>query len=1566
MSASESQYDTSNDSSPTEYTGPDFFFDTGATSSFGQITTPLDSSKPCFRQVRGINSTCIARIEGPCKAIPNVALSKDFDKNLASVSQLAKNYKESFIFDQHHVYAGPSFPPGTQPKGTSLVGSATCQGLYKMDMNAYQRHVRRYSRSGHTVLGAGEAASKPSKQSSSNTNNLHSSTQNSAAVKGDLSTTEHSSHMTPPRQLPHDCMQLSQDCREPNPTGDNIPERFKGKCVISTSRSIQPHELNNTPDSGAYQRRHAESKHHGLHSSAPNSAEVKGQSNDQALPVADYHPSENAMRLHTRMGHASKKVMIDALKQGITLGVPITLNELIHSNIYCKACAASKQNRKPYPRKSATEPSDTILGLVHTDTAGPRTRSTIFINQLGHRTGHFKYWQVYVDDHSKYIWVDFLSSKGQLPSQLKKMSKTMAMDARDSKQAPPAGALPLRVRAFRSDNAGELSSKEVVAQLHKAMIDHERTIPNSSSQNAHAESAIKIIQDMARTYLDSARFPLKYWPFAIECAAYTMNRLPCTSHPEMKSRFELFYGHKPDYKHLKTFGSVVTKWQPLSKRKHGDKLSPTGEGGFRHRLIGYPRKRKGYLVLDTERQPNPRVFPCRNIHLQENVEEFPDLDSSDSYTSDSSSDSDSEFTSDSSLNLSDFDSTDSHFHSDSSEASSPPPDSDNPAENSASDLNGSSTDAHDSSAEERSTISSDLESIHQSPPHSDSDNQCHRQLVTSKSRDTVNKIAKRYGVNAQLLCNMNDGIAGDRPLRPTDHLRKGTELYLPTPSDEERFEDLPSSSSSSDTETSSGSPVAPTQVARQPPEPTNQPEQPQAAAAPAPVCAPGAEAQAQANSAHADRSKSAPPTSIQLGSFLESKSSDSPHASPPVLQSLADPTATSQLPESCFTYTSVDKEKDISDEAYDLAMAALYAGAPACDASLSTRHKLTQLCDYVCPRIRLAIQQTIQGNSYDHSDLYAAFMNGFHLFESAYMLEEAHLIQALKHIPAREIPTPKNHAEAMRSQYQEYWNDAVATELANLKAYDVYKLEKLPPGAKPINSRFVFKVKANQQGLVDRLKARLVVQGFRQRYGIDYLKTHASVCKLTTFRYQMALAAQLDMIHDIIDVKSAYLEADMDMPVYINIPGVKTPPGMGHRLVKSLYGTKQAGHNWHETIVPKLTNEWGFKQSIADPCMFYHNTSKKDYCILCLFVDDFSITSTRGHTKSRDLFLKRLNQIYKTSRSDDSNVYLGIRCRRLGPHKIFLDQELYVIQFLHAYGFSQVRPASTPTSGAPLSKNQCPVEASEKEAMARHPYRQIIGSLRYLEHCTRPDIAFALNRLSRYQANPGLPHWNELKHLVRYVAGTSHHGICFGADCYPQHALMDHDLSGPLECFVDSDHAADKDTRRSCTGYVFFSRGGPISWRSRLQNSTALSTTEAEFMAASDAGCENAWLRRLIGETTNLTCTRLNGVLVPQDIAAPKLSQKFYDYEVPTKFYEDNLGCIKCSENPVLHGRMKHIDIKYHRIKEFVKNGDCILIYVNTSHQIADLLTKALPKSTFTPLRDCLVIDPFKQLSLSS
>ena len=581
-------------------------------------------------------------------------------------------------------------------------------------------------------------------------------------------------------------------------------------------------------------------------------------------------------------------------------------------------------------------------------------------------------------------------------------------------------------------------------------------------------------------------------------------------------------------------------------------------------------------------------------------------------------------------------------------------------------------------------------------------------------------------------------------------------------------------------------------------------------------------------------------------------------------------------------------------------------------------------------------------------------------FQQANQAEQAHLVEELKHISAYKVPDPKSYSEAINDpNFQHYWNEAIIQEIANLKEYGVYKYEPIQPGCRPINSHFVFKVKSNSAGLVDRFKARLVAQGYRQRFGIDYLKTHASVCKLQTFRAQMAHCITHDLQHEIGDVKSAYLESDMDpdMPVYINIPGDNPAPGTAARLIKSLYGLKQAGHNWYETIIP-LLKQWGFQQSEADPCFLTHVTAPLDYCTLCLFVDDFSLCSTKKKQSSRNLFWTKLNELYKTSLADDKNVYLNIRCTRVTDTLLFVDQEPYVNKFLAAYNFQNLKPVATPTSSIPLSIQQQPIEAAERKAMDKFPFRQIVGSLRYLEQCTRPDISFALNRLARYQSNPGLPHWNALKHLVRYVSATKNYGLIYGLNGYPTHAKLRHDLHGPLECFVDSDHASDKDTRRSCTGYVFYSRGGPISWRSRLQKTTALSTTEAEFMAASEAACENIWLRHLFESLTPTSTTRIHGMLCPKDISATKISQYFYSSEVPTKFNEDNIGCIRCSENPVLHGRMKHIDIRYHRLKEFVKNGSCKLIYVPTDRQIADVFTKPLNKTLLKLFRDCLVLPP--------
>ena len=1408
-----SQSTSTDSSSDDEYHGPVFYLDTGATGSYGSPSTPLDSARLCNRHVSGISGNPVRVFkQGPCGAIPNVGICKEFKRNLASVHQLAVHHKALYCFGADKAYIIRD--PTRLPPSAAAIGMATPQGLYALDMNTLLRVLDQ------DVLSSGEAV-QPDRQTSS-----------------------------------RDHANFSYE--------KTLERHTAGHQLLGAEFYDQFFEYNDSND-------------------------------QQCFPVADYHPAENTMLLHQRMGHASKKTMIQALKAGINMGVKVTVDEVINSNIYCQACATSHINRKPFPRKTAGEPHKTILGLIHTDTAGPRPRSLIYLDRLNHKTGYYKYWQIYVDDHSKYLWCNFLRRKSELPSRMRAMKRLMELDARDSKQHPPAGQRPLKVQAYRSDNAGELTSKEAVRSLLKAMIDHERTVPGSSQQNANAEASIKVVQDMARTLLDSANLHLKYWPFAIQCAVYLINRLPSTTNPEGKSRYEMFHGRMPDYKHLKSFGAVVTKFLPINKRRHGDKQSPSGEGGGHLRLVGYPRKTKGYLVLDKEKDPLPKVYSVRHIHLQEDVTLYPSS-SDDSTDSGSSSDS-SSFSLDDIIETtdSDYDVTDT--------------DSDSSSDSDSTSSTDSSPSDHDSEDEQQA---SDPESIHHDQDNdadTEEDPNPHglRRMIKTKRRDTINKVSRRYSVDPHLLCEINGNVAGARQmsdgstrLQPTDHLRFKTELFLPTPSDEERFEASSTASSASDNdEGSHGS-------TEDSPEPVE------------------SKAPAEDNSANAVCAPDPLPRDEQL------------------------------LP---TEYSCLAHELDTKEDNLNRDMAAAYAATPVAFAASPATEELLQQCHHM---IQDGFHRAHQMHRTKDANriLHDTRRHSLKLFAGAASTEDAHLVEALRHLKARDIPNPKNYAEAMKSEYQDFWNEAIAEEIANLKAYDVYRFEPLPKGVRPINSRYVFKVKDNQQGLVDRFKARLVVQGFRQRFGIDYLKTHASVCKMQTFRYQMAHAAQHNLLHEIIDVKSAYLEADMKMPVYINIPGHPPPPGMAARLVKSLYGTKQAGRNWHQTIVPLLTTQWSFTQSAADPCMFYHYKDKDDYCVLCLFVDDFSITSTRVKTSSRDTFMKSIKQQFKTSQSDDNNVYLGIRCRRLGPHKMFLDQSLYVKDFVHMYGFDDVRPTATPTSGRPLSKDQMPVEQSEKDAMSKHPYRHIIGSLRYLEQCTRPDISFALNRLSRYQVNPGLPHWQELKHLVRYVSGTQDYGLMYGKDAYPMHAKLEHDLSGPLECFVDSDHAADKDTRRSCTGYIFFSRGGPISWRSRLQHSTALSTCEAEFMAASDAACENAWLRRLVGEFNDLNCTIINGLLVPKDIKAPKLSQRFFTNEVPTLFHEDNIGCIKCSEDPVLHGRMKHIDVKYHRLKEFVAIGQCKLAYVPTDRQIADLFTKALTKGIFQPLRDCMVINP--------
>ena len=372
--------------------------------------------------------------------------------------------------------------------------------------------------------------------------------------------------------------------------------------------------------------------------------------------------------------------------------------------------------------------------------------------------------------------------------------------------------------------------------------------------------------------------------------------------------------------------------------------------------------------------------------------------------------------------------------------------------------------------------------------------------------------------------------------------------------------------------------------------------------------------------------------------------------------------------------------------------------------------------------------------------------------------------------------------------------------------------------------------------------------------------------------------------------------------------------------------------------------ELGLRPSVADPCLFLDDTDGS-LLTVSVHVDDCCITySDERKYKS---FRKRLEENFQISKSDDSNTFLGMVIERpdgeLGP--VHVHQQPYLTDILTRYRHLDAKPASTPAEpGLKLSKEQMPKTEGEKAAMKDVPYRQLVGALLYLANCTRPDIAHAVGVCARFGSNPGRVHWQALKHVLRYLRGTREYGITFG---------LDRDAGIPHTCihgYVDGNWGGDPDDRRSTTGYIYMSYGGPVCWRSKKQASTALSSCESEYMAASEAAKEAIWLTRLYKQDFGIVDVSL--------ITKGDLTEKEYLGAKPLTVFEDNVGCISLSKNPVMHRASKHIEIRYHFVREKVQDGSLKLVYIPSSENIADVLTKSTRKNTFIYLRDKFMHSP--------
>ncbi|EPZ36131.1 hypothetical protein O9G_005796 [Rozella allomycis CSF55] len=517
---------------------------------------------------------------------------------------------------------------------------------------------------------------------------------------------------------------------------------------------------------------------------------------------------------------------------------------------------------------------------------------------------------------------------------------------------------------------------------------------------------------------------------------------------------------------------------------------------------------------------------------------------------------------------------------------------------------------------------------------------------------------------------------------------------------------------------------------------------------------------------------------------------------------------------------------------------------------------------------------------------------------------------------------PQTFSEAINSDLENEWRKAMQAEYNALMSNGTWELMELPPDRKAIGSKWVFKTKYNERGEVEKYKARLVAQGFKQVKGVDYEETFSPVAKLNSIRIILAIASAEKLHVHQLDVLTAYLNSEITHEVYMKQPTGFVESGKENlvcKLKRGLYGLKQGGYEWNITIDASLKSI-GYVKCEKDWGIYTKVTNGKRI-LLALYVDDILLAAPDNNSIENEKHL--LKQLYNMKDMGEAKWILGMEITKTPEGTYSLSQVNYIEKLLQKFNMSEANSITLPMEpNKQYSKDMCPHQPQEIEQMALVPYRSAIGSLLYASVATRPDITFAVSIASKYLNNPGQEHWSLAKRIMRYLLGTKNHGLTFQGS--PDHNSI-------VQGYVDSDWGSDIDTRRSVSGYAFFINNDLVTWKSASQHTVSTSTTEAEYLALGLATQEAMWIKELLFE--------LN----------PSINQNR-----PITIHEDNNGCIDLTKKTTQHGKTKHIAIKHHFVREQIKNGTIKLQRCNTENMIADIFTKALAKPSFEKLREQL------------
>jgi hypothetical protein len=463
---------------------------------------------------------------------------------------------------------------------------------------------------------------------------------------------------------------------------------------------------------------------------------------------------------------------------------------------------------------------------------------------------------------------------------------------------------------------------------------------------------------------------------------------------------------------------------------------------------------------------------------------------------------------------------------------------------------------------------------------------------------------------------------------------------------------------------------------------------------------------------------------------------------------------------------------------------------------------------------------------------------------------------------------------------------------------------------------------------VYKWKARLNVHGGMQTHGVNYWDTYAPVVTWPTIRLILILSLLFGWYTAQVDFVLAYPQADAECDLYLGIPrgfhisGTQAARAQVLKLLKNIYGQKQAGKVWNDYMNEKMVDALGYTRSEVDPCLYYHGKT-----LFVVYVDD-GIFGGPDYEEIEEL-KARMSEVFEMTDEGDLSDYLGVNIDRKEDGSIEMTQPHLIDQLVEDVNFT----SATGTKPTPaLSSKTLQRDEELPDHKATWGYRSVIGKLNFLLQSTRPELAVSVHQCARFSVSPKITHTDAVHHVIKYLLGSRDKGLVFKPD-----------LTKSFEVYCDADFCGlwnretamdDPSTAKSRTGFVILFAGCPLLWTSRLQTDTALSTTESEYISLSDALRETISMMRLLKEITQHDIVNIDAVPV-----------------VKCRLFGDNSGAVELAKVPKMRPRTKHINAKYHHFRKFVHDGLIKVFQVSTNDQLADIFTKNLGTDLFNKFR---------------